>query len=121
MNELPSDAARTDVANFRRNYPKVPMIFTTRDLSLGGDLGIEKKLEIQPLTEMQMQAFVQAYIPGKAAAMLQQLKERLQDFGKTPLLLWMLCEVFDQTPNQQLPNNLAEIFQVFTRMYANSK
>jgi predicted NACHT family NTPase len=61
LNELPSEAARLDVAKFRQDYPKVSMIFTTRDLSLGGDFGLEKKLEMQPLTEAQMQAFVRSY------------------------------------------------------------
>jgi hypothetical protein len=51
LNELPSEAARQDVTRFLHDYPKVSMIFTTRDLSLGGDFGLEKKLEMQPLTE----------------------------------------------------------------------
>ncbi len=54
LNELPSEAARLDVAKFRQDYPKVSMIFTTRDLSLGGDFRLEKKLEMQPLTEVQI-------------------------------------------------------------------
>ena len=120
VNELPSELARTDLSNFRRNHSKVPMIFTTRDLGLGGDLGIEKKLEMQPLTEKQMRSFIHAYLPGKADAMLGQLRDRLREFGTTPLLLWMLCEVFDQAPNEKLPNNLAGIFRVFTRMYEES-
>ncbi|HEY9834320.1 MAG TPA: trypsin-like peptidase domain-containing protein, partial [Stenomitos sp.] len=117
VNELPSEEARSQLSAFRRNHPKVPMIFTTRDLSLGGDLGIEKKLEMQPLTEAQMQAFIRAYVPEQAEAMLRQLHERLREFGQTPLLLWMLCEVFQQTPDKQLPSNLAGIFQAFTAMY----
>ena len=117
VNELPSEPARTDLLNFRRNHSKVSMIFTTRDLSLGGNLGIEKQLEMQPLTEMQMRSFINAYLPGNADVMLGQLKDRLREFGTTPLLLWMLCEVFNQTPNQQLPNNLGGIFQIFTGMY----
>jgi predicted NACHT family NTPase len=76
LNELPSEAARLDMAKFRQDYPKVSMIFTTRDLSLGGDFGLEKKLEIQPLTEAQMQAFVRSYVPEQAEAMLRQLKDR---------------------------------------------
>jgi hypothetical protein len=63
VNELPSEEARSQLSAFRRNHPKVPMIFTTRELSLGGDLGIEKKLEMQPLTEAQMKAFVRSYLP----------------------------------------------------------
>ncbi|PSR16897.1 hypothetical protein C8255_15460 [filamentous cyanobacterium CCP3] len=120
LNELPSDEARTQLASFRRDHPKVPMIFTTRDLGLGGDLGIEKKLEMQPLTEPQMKAFVRAYVPDQAEAMLRQLNNRLREFGQTPLLLWMLCEVFQRSPNQQMPTNLAEVFRAFTAMYEDS-
>jgi HEAT repeat protein len=117
VNELPSDDARTELIAFQRNRPKLPMIFTTRDLSLGGDLGIERKLAMLPLTEPQMQAFIRAYIPAQAEAMLRQLKDRLREFGQTPLLLWMLCEVFQQAPNNQLPSNLGGVFQAFTQMY----
>ncbi|WP_287297105.1 hypothetical protein, partial [Moorena sp. SIO2C4] len=49
VNELPSEAARVDLTQFRRDYQKpTPMIFTTRDLGVGGNLGIEKKLEMPP-------------------------------------------------------------------------
>ena len=34
------------------------IVFTTRDLNLGGDFGIEKRLEMQPLREAQMRSFV---------------------------------------------------------------
>lgn len=95
VNELPSESARIDLSNFRRDHSKVPMIFTTRDLGLGGDLGIEKKLEMQPLTETQMKSFIHAYLPGKADAMLGQLRDRLRELAETPLLLDMLCQVFD--------------------------
>jgi predicted NACHT family NTPase len=84
LNELPSETARLDVMKFRQDYPQVSMIFTTRDLSLGGDFGLERKLEMQPLTEMQMQAFVRSYVPEQAEAMLRQLKDRLREFGQTP-------------------------------------
>ena len=120
VNELPSDVARSQLAAFRHDHPQVPMIFTTRDLSLGGDLGIEQKLEMQPLTEPQMQAFVRAYVPEQAEALLRQLKDRLRELGQTPLLLWMLCEVIQQTPDYQLPSNLAGVFQIFTTGYEQS-
>ena len=115
VNELPSEEARSQLIAFRRNHPKLPMIFTTRDLSLGGDLGIEKKLEMQPLTEPQMQAFIRAYVPGQAEAMLRQLKARLREFGRTPLLLWMLCSLFQQTG--EIPENLGMVFRLFTQGY----
>lgn len=120
LNELPSESARTQLSAFRRNYPKVPVIFTTRDLGLGGDLGIAKKLEMQPLTEAQMKSFIRAYVPDQAEVMLRQLNDRLREFGQTPLLLWMLCEVFQQSSNLQMPTNLAEVFRAFTTMYEDS-
>lgn len=114
VNELPSEEARSQLSAFRRNHPKLPMIFTTRDLSLGGDLGIEQRLEMQPLTKAQMQAFIRSFLsPEKAEKMLRQLNDRLREFGQTPLLLWMLCEVFQQMPDERLPSNLAETFQAF--------
>jgi HEAT repeat protein len=120
VNELPSEEARRQLMEFRRNHLKLPMIFTTRDVSLGGDLGTEHKLEMQPLTKAQMQQFIRAYIPGQAEQMLQQLNERLREFGQTPLLLWMLCEVFQQAPDNQLPSNLGGVFQAFTKTYEES-
>lgn len=115
VNELPSEAALRNVSNFRRDHSKVPMIFTTRDLGLGGDLGIEEKLEMQPLTEDQIETFVQAYLPDRAELMLRQLKGRLRELGKTPLLLWMLCSLFRRT--EEIPKNLGEVFRTFTRVY----
>ena len=120
VNELPAEEARSQLSAFRRNHPKLPMIFTTRDLSLGGDLGIEKKLEMQPLTEPQMRDFIRAYVPEQAEQMLRQLKDRLREFGQTPLLLWMLCEVIQQSPDSTPPKNLGEIFRVSTEAYEQS-
>ena len=117
LNELSFETARSDLTAFRKTHAHTPMIITTRDLVLGGDLGIEKTLEMQPLSEAQMQQFVRAYLPEQGEQMLRQLRDRLREFGQTPLLLWMLCEVFQQAPNNQLPSNLAGVFQTFTSMY----
>ncbi|MDJ0734455.1 MAG: HEAT repeat domain-containing protein [Nostocaceae cyanobacterium] len=118
VNELPSADARRQVAVFRKDYPQTPMIFTTRDLGVGGDLGIEKKLEMQPLSETQMREFVMGYLPQQGEEMLQRLGDKLREFGKTPLLLWMLCGLFQQTGN--IPPNLGMVFRLFTQGYENS-
>jgi len=115
LNELPSEEARRDLKAFRQNYGATSMIFTTRDLGVGGDLGIEKKLEMQPLTEVQMQQFVRAYLPEQGDLMLRQLRNRLREMGQTPLLLWMLCELFRQTGN--IPPNLGLVFRCFAQNY----
>ncbi|NMG18649.1 HEAT repeat domain-containing protein [Brasilonema bromeliae] len=115
LNELPNDDARRDLKTFRQNYPNTPMIFTTRNLGVGGDLGIEKKLEMQPLTEEQMQQFVRAYLSEQGEEMLRRLGGRLREFGQTPLLLWMLCELFRTTGN--VPPNLGLVFRYFAQSY----
>lgn len=116
VNELPSDRGRAQVNLFRELYQKTcPMIFTTRELSAGGDLGIAKRLEMQPLTEPQMQQFVMAYLPTQGEMLLRQLSGRLREFGQTPLLLWMLCSLFQQS--EQIPPNLGMVFRAFTVGY----
>ena len=115
INELPSDPARRDLKNFRQQYAEISMIFTTRDLG-SDDLNIEKKLEMLPLTELQMQDFVKAYLPEKGEEMLKQLGNRLKELAETPLLLWMLCSVFDDNQNK-IPANLGLVFQIFTGIY----
>ncbi|MEP0918795.1 HEAT repeat domain-containing protein [Leptolyngbya sp. DQ-M1] len=118
VNELPSEEARSQLSAFRRNHRRIPIVYTTRDLSLGGDLGIEAQLEMHPLKPEQMEAFIRAYLSAEQAEqMLRQLNDRLREFGQTPLLLWMLCEVTKQMPDARLPSNLAETFQFFTTAY----
>ncbi|MGB5633504.1 MAG: hypothetical protein WBM86_12120, partial [Waterburya sp.] len=117
VNELPSDAAYRDLQQFEQQYQQIPMIFATRELGLRGDLNIDKKLTMEPLTEPQMQQFVKGYLPEKEAeGMLQQLGGRIKELGETPLLLWMLCSVFVQN-QQEIPDNLGGVFQAFTRIY----
>lgn len=77
VNELPNQTARTDLENFRVRYRKfTPMILTTRDLSLGGTVGVEHKLEMEPLTVIQMEKLVQGYLPEQHKQMLQQIGDR---------------------------------------------
>ncbi len=115
VNELPTEAAQRDLEAFRQSYIATPTIFTTRDLGVAGDLGIDNKLEMQPLTEGQIQQFVHAYLPTQGDQMLRQWSDRLWDLGQIPLLLWMLCELFRATGN--LPPNLGLAFRYFTQSY----
>ncbi|AOY83746.2 HEAT repeat domain-containing protein [Moorena producens JHB] len=117
VNELPSEAARLDLTQFRQDYQKTTlMIFTTRDLGVGGDLGIEKKLQMQPLSAAQMSEFVRKYLPQQGEQMLTQLGDRLREFGQTPLLLMMLCDLFKSVG--KIPSNLGLVFRLFTQSYS---
>ncbi len=115
VNELPSEPARLNVKMFRQDHPKTPMIFTTRDISLGGNLGVSRELEMQRLGEQQMRQFVCQYLPAQGEQMWRQMGERLKRLGETPLLLLMLCSVFKE--RQELPEKLGLVFRAFTRQY----
>ena len=116
FNEMASEEARQQVRMFRQDYPQTAMVFSTRDLSLGGDLWIEKKLEMQPLTESQMQDFVCAYLPEQGEILWGQLQGRLRELGETPMFLWMLCSVFYD--NNVIPAHLGLVFRGFTQTYS---
>ena len=116
VNELPADdLARQNILTLRETNVDTSMIFTTRVLGVGGDLGIEKKLEMLPLTELQMRQFVQMRLPEQGNQMLQQLGDRLRKSGDTPLLLSMLCDVF--RINGRVPANLGAAFRDFANLY----
>ncbi len=118
MNEMPEEDSRGDLESFRLKYrATTPMVFATRDLGFGGDLGIRKRLEILPLNRKQIEIFVHKYIgdANEARRMLRSLKDRLRNLAKTPLLLWMLCRVFEA--KQKMPDRLGEVFRIFTRIY----
>ncbi len=117
INELPSDAARRELAAFRREYrTTTPMIFATRELAVGGDLEIGKRLEMEPLTEPQMQRFVRAYLGEDGDKFLRQMQGRLRELAEVPLLLWMLCSLFRET-RERLPENLGLALRQFTSLY----
>ncbi len=116
LNELP-ESFRTEIKNFRDRYHRTTaMIVSTRDLSLGGTLGIDKTLRMLPLTEGQMREFVRGYLGEEGDRLFQQLQgDRLRKFAETPLLLWMLCRVFAQSG--QVPRNLGLAFREFAQLH----
>jgi HEAT repeat protein len=121
VNELPDPGLRRRVQDFRERYRfRTPMIFTTRPLNVGVDLGIAKKLEMKPLSSEQMGEFVQRHLGvERGEVLLGQLGERLREFGETPLLLWMICGLFSKTG--EIPANLGLAFRKFVSIYEDQK
>lgn len=120
VNEIPSEELRQELQDFRENNLSTPTIFTTRDLTVGGSLGIDKRLEMRPLTDSQMRDFVHKYLPEHGDKLLGQLRDRLREIAETPLLLKMLCEVFEPQTGR-IPQNKAELFELFDRKYQRHK
>jgi HEAT repeat protein len=119
VNEIPSDDLRRDLAQFREDNRTVPMIFTTRDLSLGGD-GIGKRFEMKPLSPEQLKEFVEKRLGENGDRLLGQLRDRLREIAETPLLLKMLCDVFNPETSE-IPQNKGELFQWFDNDYERIK
>ena len=124
LNELPTSDAWSALDEFQRDqdFCANPRIFTTRELAAESDLGIERKLKMLPLTEPQMRQFIENRLPGRAESLLSQLKDRLRELAETPLLLKILCDVVQDSPDGQLPQNRGELFQKeFARRYEKFK
>ncbi|MEG4971849.1 HEAT repeat domain-containing protein, partial [Microcoleus sp. K4-B3] len=119
LNEMPSQQRRQELQLFRDDNSDTPMIFTTRDLALGGSLGIEQQLAMCPLTQPQMREFVHKHLPQHGDLLLRQLRDRLREIAETPLLLEMMCKVFKNTG--KIPQSKGELFQEFDRQYEEFK
>jgi HEAT repeat protein len=119
VNEIPTlggDGLRRAVQRFRERFQGTPMVFTTRAINVGVDLGIGQKLEMEPLSGPQMEEFARLHLgEEQGQALLDQLGVRLREFAETPLLLSMFCDLFKQ--NQEVPRNLGLVFRKFVEWY----
>ncbi|MEQ9234454.1 NACHT domain-containing protein [Coleofasciculus sp. E2-BRE-01] len=97
FNEMPADTVRTELKAFREEcqYSEVPLICTTRELG-SGDLGIKRRLEIQPLNPSEINRFLQECIPTQAEQILQLLSRDNRELSRTPFVLWMLYQLFQE-------------------------
>jgi HEAT repeat protein/energy-coupling factor transporter ATP-binding protein EcfA2 len=120
VNEVPTEKQRQNLAEFRQANLSVPMIFTTRDLAIGGLLGISKQLEMKPLSPEQLREFVGKYLPEQGEKLLGQLHGKLPELAETPLLLKMLCDVFNPE-TEKIPESKGELFQWFDQDYERVK
>jgi HEAT repeat protein/energy-coupling factor transporter ATP-binding protein EcfA2 len=114
VNEASSESVSALDA-FRERYPKTPMIFTTRELGAGQVLGVEKKLEMVPLSVEEMRSFIDKRLRGESEKLINAMGDRLRELAETPLLLNMFCEVYK--PEQPIPQNRGELFRQFAQLY----
>ncbi|MEQ9549100.1 MAG: HEAT repeat domain-containing protein [Coleofasciculus sp. G3-WIS-01] len=115
LNELPSHSARRDLKAFRQKYSHLPMIFTTRNLGEGWDLGIRDHLEIEPLNPLQIKQFIHYSMIGQNKQPLQQLSNHWRELGQTPFVMKMLSFLVHKTGH--IPSSLAETLRQFTQLY----
>jgi HEAT repeat protein/energy-coupling factor transporter ATP-binding protein EcfA2 len=122
LNELPNREAWQEVDQFRQLCIelKIPLIITTRELGSDFGYGCIKRLEMLPLTKLQMQNFVHQRLPEMGRELLRQIQGQLQELAETPLLLQMLCDVFAE--KGELPRSRGDLFRKeFVRRYEKFK
>ena len=110
LNELQQPQAKTELKSFCLN---IPLIATARHAGDGWE--IERKLELQPLSQLQVRDFLEVRLPTSDRDRLQELSDRVQDFGQTPLMVWMLYCIF-RTGNE-IPETRGEAYRKFTNLY----
>ncbi|MBM0745529.1 HEAT repeat domain-containing protein (plasmid) [Phormidium sp. CLA17] len=120
LNEMPADTIRTHLKAFREECQnsQVSLICTTRELG-GGDLGIKRRLEIQPLRSEEVERFLQDCIPDQKQKVLQLLNRDNRELSRTPFVLWMLYDLFQKQGIEV--ETLAESFRQFFQSFKKYK
>ncbi|MBW4539577.1 MAG: HEAT repeat domain-containing protein [Myxacorys chilensis ATA2-1-KO14] len=114
LNEMAAANHRTHLIAFRKEYDQIPLICSTRELG-SGDLGIRRKLEIQPLESKKIERFLQECIPEQKQKVLQLLNRDNRELSRTPFVLWMLYDLFQKQGTEV--ETLAEAFRKFFRSF----
>jgi HEAT repeat protein len=120
LNEMSAGEKRTELEEFRKkcDRSKVPLICTTRELG-GGDLGIKRRLEIQPLISEEVARFLQDCIPDRKQKVSQLLNRDNRPLSRTPFVLWMLYDLFQKQGTKV--ETLAEAFRQFFQSFKKYK
>jgi len=119
LNEIPAHAASTEIKAFREKCKRceIPLICSTREMG-GGDLGIQRKLEIQPLDSGETDRFLQECLPEHQDQVRQLLQRDNRDLSRTPFVLWMLYHLLQETGT--IAETLGEAFRQFFRFHCRS-
>jgi HEAT repeat protein len=109
-NELSDEKAKSKVKKFCQPHS---VIVTSR--SSGDYWEIQQKFEIQPLSPTDVRDFFDKRLPNIERQRLQELVDRVRDFGQTPLIVWMLLIISHN--NSQIPKTRGEAYRSFTATY----
>ena len=96
INEISSDDLLRELIYFREQNFSTPMIFTTRDTEIGGDLGIKKQLTIEPLSDFDISMIAARQSIETDVFLCQVTKDYLMDIAKVPLFASILCDIFNR-------------------------
>jgi HEAT repeat protein len=105
------------------NFKKNTLILSTRPFGLHrAPLGDLQQMEIQPLSEKQIEAFLQNYYPSDPAAqrLLRDLKKpgALRDLSRVPVMLAGIIELYISNDSPSETDNRLDIYEKITRRLA---
>lgn len=114
VNELQRRDLIRSIEEFHRRYMDCRILLTCRVAATPHQFEDFSEVEVADFTEEQMLAFARNWFGGdtpKAEEFQNQIQqeERLRDLGHTPLLLGMLCLIFDE--QGAFPEKRAELYQ----------
>jgi HEAT repeat protein len=118
LNEMPADTVRTQLKAFREECDEIPLICTTRELG-SGDLGIKRRLEVQPPSPPEINRFLRECMPAQVQQVLQLLSRDNRELSRTPFVLWMLYHLFQETG--AVVETLGDAFRQFFRSFKKYK
>jgi len=119
LNEMSAGTVRTELEEFRKKceHCNVSLICTAREGS--GTLGIKRRLEIQPLNPSEIDRFLRECMPGQAQKVWQLLSRDNRELSRTPFVLWMLYQLFQDTGN--VVDTLGQAFRQFFQNFKKYK
>jgi HEAT repeat protein len=111
LNELTNDRAKKELKDLCRHQA---VIVTSRNAGDWWDID-HQKIDIQPLTLEQIRQFLETRLTNRDRTEVEKLGSRIHDFGKTPLMVWMLYSIFQS--NRKTPETRGEAYRSFTALY----
>ncbi len=115
LNEMPSSSVRTQLQSFCEDLDQTSLICSTRELG-AGDLGINRKLVLQPPDLKEIDRFLRECIPTAQVQKVESLLNRDgRELNRTPFVLWMLYHVIHETGT--VADTLGEAFRKFFQSF----
>jgi len=116
LDEIPVSAQeywRITVKHFEAQFPKVRIVITCRSGSLAVDFSDFQHLEVLPFSRSETKTFVESWFQsnserGQKLLAALKLNKRVNDLTSTPLLLSLLCNLFNN--DLEISSNRTELY-----------
>lgn len=117
LNEVPPDHRERLVDEITRwidTYPRHTVILTSRVQDELWRLLRDKMTQamvVQPISDVQAQAYLDAHLSGRGRALYRRLDQHLREITRRPLILWLIKEA--GAAGESVPDNRGELYARF--------